>query len=194
MRKLTNADIKDLREYERERDAFCAEVITMKKRRRIALGDLMTIVFENATTMRFQIQEMARAEKMLRDEQIEHEIETYNELIPDAGELVGTLFIEITDNERLREWLPKLTRIQDHVAIEAGGETFPAREVDLERLTREEEITTTVHYLKFGPFAESHVNAFAVGPITIVVDHPNYQTRVELSEEQRNEVATDFAV
>ena len=89
MRKLTNADIKDLREYERERDAFRAEIISMKKKRRIALGDLMTIVFENATTMRFQIQEMARAERMLRDEQIAHEIETYNELVPDDGELVG---------------------------------------------------------------------------------------------------------
>lgn len=194
MRKLTNTDIKDLREYERERDAFRASIITMKKRRRIALGDLMTIVFENATTMRFQIQEMARAEKMLRDEQIEHEIETYNELIPGEGELVGTFFIEITDNDRLREWLPKLTRIQDYVAIETAGNTIPAREIDLERLTREEEITSTVHYLKFGQFAESHVNAFANGPVTIVIDHPNYKVRVELTDEQRAEVATDFAV
>ena len=122
MRKLTNADIKDLREYERERKDFLAEIIGMKKQRRIALGELMTIVFENAATMRFQIQEMARAEKMLRDEQIEHEIETYNELIPNDGELIGTLFIEITDTNRLQEWFPKLTRIQDYVAVEVGNE------------------------------------------------------------------------
>src|SRR5262249_51750459 len=95
MRKLTNADIKDLREYERERDAFRSEIIALKKKRRIALGDLMSIVFENAATMRFQIQEMARAERMLRDEQIAQELETYNELVPDDGELVATLFIEI---------------------------------------------------------------------------------------------------
>ena len=84
----------------------------MKQRRRIALGDLMTIVFENTDTMRFQVQEMARAERMLSDEQIAHEVETYNELIPDAGELSGTLFIELTDDAALREWLPKLVGIE----------------------------------------------------------------------------------
>ena len=80
----------------------------MKKRRRIALGDLITIVFENTDTMRFQVQEMARAERMLTDDAIAHEVETYNELIPGPGELSGTLFIEITDDAALREWLPKL--------------------------------------------------------------------------------------
>ena len=180
MRKLTNADIKDLREYERERDAFLAEVISMKRKRRIALGDLMTIVFENATTMRFQIQEMARAERMLRDEQIAHEIETYNELVPNDGELVGTLFIEITDVDLLREWLPKLTRIQNHIAIEVAGESVPGREIDLERLTREEEITTTVHYLKFA-FTDAQRKTFGDAPVAIVVNHPNYEVRVELT-------------
>ena len=101
----------------------------MKKKRRIALGDLMTIVFENATTMRFQIQEMARAERMLRDEQIEHEIETYNELIPDDGELVGhAVHRDHRHRTLLREWLPKLTRIQNHIAIEVAGESVAGRE------------------------------------------------------------------
>ncbi len=192
MRKLTNADIKDLREYERERDAFLAEVISMKRKRRIALGDLMTIVFENATTMRFQIQEMARAERMLRDEQIAHEIVTYNELVPNDGELVGTLFIEITDVDLLREWLPKLTRIQNHIAIEVAGESVPGREIDLERLTREEEITTTVHYLKFA-FTEAQRETFGDAPVAIAVNHPNYEVRVELTEDQRSELVGDFA-
>jgi hypothetical protein len=193
MRKLTNADIKDLREYERERDAFRAEIISMKKKRRIALGDLMTIVFENASTMRFQIQEMARAERMLRDEQIAQEIEAYNELIPDDGELVGTLFIEITDTDALREWLPRLTRIQNHIAIEVGGDSVPGREIDLDRLTREEEMTTTVHYLKFS-FEEAQLQAFAESPVAIAVNHPNYEARVELDDTQRTELLGDFAV
>ena len=193
MRKLTNADIKDLREYERERDAFRAEIISMKKKRRIALGDLMTIVFENASTMRFQIQEMARAERMLRDEQISHEIETYNELVPDDGELTATLFIEITDTDSLREWLPRLTRIQNHVAIEVGGESVPGVEIDVERLTREEEITTTVHYLRFS-FSDAALKAFSDEPVAIVVNHPNYEVRVDLNDEQRDELLGDFAV
>ena len=193
MRKLTNHDIKDLREYERVRDEFRAEIITMKKKRRIALGDLMTIVFENASTMRFQIQEMARVEKMLRDEQIAHEIETYNELVPGDGELVATLFIEITDVDLLREWLPRLTRIQNHIAIEVAGESVPGRELDLDRLTREEEITTTVHYLKFA-FTDAQRAAFRDAPIAIVVNHPNYEARAELTDDQRDELVSDFAV
>jgi hypothetical protein len=192
MRKLTHADIKDLREYEREREEFRAEIIAMKKQRRIALGDIMTIVFENASTMRFQIQEMARAEKMLRDEQIAHEVETYNELIPNDGELVGTLFIEITDPDRLREWLPKLTRIQDHVAVDVANALVPAEEIDVERLTREEEITSTVHYLRFR-FTEAQRTAFADGPVAIVVNHPAYQSRTVLTDAQRDQIAADFA-
>jgi hypothetical protein len=192
VRKLTNADIKDLREYERERDAFRAEVIAVKKKRRIPLGDLMTIVFENATTMRFQIQEMARAERMLRDEEIAHEIETYNELIPNAGELVGTLFIEITATDALQDWLPRLTGIQDHVAIEVAGDRIPAEEIDLERLTREETITSTVHYLRFS-FSDEQRARFGEGPVVLVVDHPNYEARTELTAEQLDHLVTDFA-
>ncbi len=194
MRKLTNADIKDLREYERERDEFRAEIIATKKRRRIALGDIMTLVFENSATMRFQIQEMARAERMLRDEQIAHEIETYNELIPEDGELSCTLFIELTDDEALRYWLPRLTDIERYIVFVIGDETIEAREQNAERLTRED-ITSTVHYLKFGPFTAAQQDAFRDGtpPVRIVVEHPEYQADVTLDEAQREELLGDFA-
>jgi Protein of unknown function (DUF3501) len=192
MRKLTNRDIKDLREYERERDAFRAEIISMKKKRRIHVGDIVTMVFENAATMRFQIQEMARVERLIRDEQIEHELETYNELIPETGQLSSTLFIEITDEQALRYWLPRLTGIQDHVHIEVAGERSTGRERDIDRLTREDEITTTVHYLKFD-FTDAQRAAFVDGPVTIVIDHPEYQERTVLTDEQRDELLGDFA-
>src|SRR4051794_4252028 len=81
MRKLTVADIVDMRAYERERDGLRRSVIDLKRVRRVALGPIMTMVFENTVTMRWQVQEMARAERMLRDEQIAHEVETYNQLI-----------------------------------------------------------------------------------------------------------------
>jgi hypothetical protein len=190
MQKLTTADIKDMREYESEREAFRAEIIATKKRRRIALGDFMTIVFENTATMRFQIQEMARAERMLKDEQIAHEIETYNQLIPDPGELSGTFFIEIDDTATLREWLPKLVGIQDHVAIGVADEIVRAQPQDTERLTREE-TTTTVHYLKFA-FTPQQQEAFADSKVRVIVDHPSYQAEVTLSDEQRTELAGDF--
>jgi hypothetical protein len=191
MRKLTVDDIVDMRAYERERSEFRARVIETKKRRRIGLGPLMTIVFENTDTMRFQVQEMARAERMLRDEQIAHEVETYNELIPEPGELSGTLFIEITENADLRAWLPKLVGIQRHVWVEVVGERVPAFEVDEERLTREDEITSTVHYLRFR-FTPGQQAAFAAGPVRLVVDHPEYRAEVELTPEQRVELASDF--
>jgi hypothetical protein len=191
MRKLTVDDIVDLRAYERERDEFRARVIALKKPRRIPLGDVITIVFENTETMRFQIQEMARAEKMLRDEQIDHEVATYNELIPEPGELSATLFIEITDPDALREWLPKLPGIQRHVVFDVAGFEVRGVEPDEERLTREDEITSTVHYLKFALTSVQRA-AFAAGPVRIVVDHPAYQAATVLSDEQRAALAADF--
>jgi hypothetical protein len=191
VRKLTNNDIKDLREYERERESFLAEIISMKKRRRIKVGDIMSIVFENAATMRFQIQEMARAEKMLRDEQIAHEIETYNRLVPETGELSGTMFIEVDDEEALRYWLPRLVRIEEYVHFVVGGQTVSAREEDVERLTRED-ITSTVHYLKFA-FTPEQQRAFVDGPARIVVNHPEYNVDITLTDEQREELVGDFA-
>jgi Protein of unknown function (DUF3501) len=193
MRKLTHDDIKDLREYERERDDFRRHIVEMKKRRRVQLGDLLTITFENTDTMRFQVQEMARIERMLTDEQIRDELDTYNQLIPDVNELSGTLFVEIDDKERLYEWLPKLVGIQRAVSIWLhDGSSLPSIPDDEERLTREE-TTTTVHYLKFR-FAPEQFEAFAVGPVRIVVDHPNYNAVVELTEEQRSELVEDLRV
>ena len=193
MRKLTVDDIVDHRAYERERQEFRAGIIEMKKRRRIALGDIITIVFENTDTMRFQVQEMARAEKMLTDAAIEHEVATYNELIPDAGELSGTLFVELTSDALLREWLPKLVGIQRALSFEVGGATSPAIPEDEERLTRDD-ITSTVHYLKFR-FTPEQQAAFAAheGIVRIVVDHPDYRAAVELGDDQRRELASDFA-
>jgi len=191
VRKLTMADIKDLREYERERDEFLAEIIATKKRRRIPIGDLTTIVFENAATMRFQIQEMARAERMLRDEQIAHEVETYNELIPGDGELSGTLFIEIDDDESLHYWLPRLVDIQDHVHIAVGDEVVTGRPEDVERLTRPD-TTTTVHYLKFA-LTPQQQQAFGDGPVRVLIDHPEYEAATTLTAEQRDELVGDFA-
>ena len=195
MRKLTVDDIVDHRAYERERDDFRASIIAMKKRRRIALGDLVTIVFENTDTMRFQVQEMARAERMLTDDAIAGEVATYNGLIPDTGELSGTLFIELTDDASLREWLSKLRDVEFSVRFDLGPrDSNPSRVVgiprDEERLTRDD-ITSTVHYLRF-PFAPEQREALASGPARIVVDHPEYQVWVELTDAQRAELARDF--
>lgn len=196
MRKLTVDDIVDHRAYERERDEFRAAIIAMKNRRRIALGDHLTIVFENTDTMRWQVQEMARAERMLTDDAIAGEIATYNDLIPDPGELSATLFIELTSDELLREWLPKLRGVEFAVRFDLGPRDAKASRVvavprDEERLTRDD-ITTTVHYLRF-PFDVEQRGLLATGPARLVVDHPQYKVWVELDDAQRAELAGDFA-
>jgi Protein of unknown function (DUF3501) len=191
MRKLTVDDIVDHRAYERERDEFRARIIETKRRRRVQLGEIVTVVFENADTMRFQVQEMARAERMLSDEAIAHEVMTYNELIPGPGELSGTLFIELIDDARLRDWLPRLVGIEFTVRFElADGSRVGSVPEAEERLTRED-ITSTVHYLKF-PFTSEQQVALAGGPARLVIDHPEYSAHAELTDDQRAELARDF--
>src|SRR3546814_13520606 len=126
--KLGLDDIADLRAYERERDEFRRHVIELKKRRRVHVGTILTLVFECRDTIRFQIQEMARVEKLITDEAIQNELDTYNPLIPDAGQLCATVFLELTSDEQLREWLPTLVGIDRSLKIgrapwrERGGQ------------------------------------------------------------------------
>lgn len=193
MRKLTIDDILDQRAYERERDQFRRHIIELKRARRLALGPIMTIVFETTETMRWQVQEMARAERMMRDEQIAHEVETYNQIIPDTGELSGTLLLELTSDAELREWLPRLVGVERHLRIVLpDGSTVrgvPSDE-DEARLTRED-TTAAVHYLKF-TFAPPEIDMFASGPVHLVVDHPQYDFDVVLSEEQHAALLGDL--
>ena len=193
MRKLTVDDIVDMRAYERERDDLRRENIDLKRLRRVALGPIMTMVFENTVTMRWQVQEMARAERMLRDEQIAREVETYNQLIPDAGELSATLMIELTSERELREWLPRLVGIERHIAVvlpDGTGVVGAPSEEDELRLTRDD-ITAAVHFLKFR-FSSSDVEMFASGPVHIVVDHPDYDQDVLLTAEQHAQLLSDL--
>jgi hypothetical protein len=193
VRKLTVDDIVDMRAYERERDELRREIIELKRVRRVTLGPIMTLVFENTTTMRWQVQEMARAERMLRDEQIEHEVETYNELIPGPGELSATLMIELTSEPALREWLPRLVGVHRHVwiAVADGSRVRGCvSDEDELRLTRED-ITAAVHFLKFR-FTAEELDMFSRGPVHVVVDHPEYDYDVVLSDEQHAQLLGDL--
>ena len=193
MRKLTVDDIVDLRAYERERTDLRQRIIELKRTRRVALGPILTILFENTDTMRWQVQEMARAERMLRDEQIAHEVDTYNQLIPDSGELSGTLFLELTSDDALREWLPRLVGIEFHIAIVLpDGSRVPGRpsDEDEERLTRDD-TTAAVHYLRFR-FTPEQVGEFERGPVTVVVDHPAYEHAATLEPAQHASLARDL--
>ena len=168
VRKLTVDDIIDLRAYERERDDFRRRIIELKRSRRVALGPIMSIVFENTDTMRWQVQEMARAERMLRDEQIAHEVETYNELIPDAGELSATLLLELT-SELAAARVAAAARRHRATAFASCFPTAPAfragRRTRTRRASRAKTRPPAVHFLKFA-FAPEQIEMFASGPGT----------------------------
>ena len=107
-RKLTVDDILDLRAYEKVRAEKKAATIETKRRRRIELGTVVTVMFESRDTMWYQIQEMLRAERVISEEGVLDELRAYNPLIPEPGQLCATIFIELTSDAAMREWLPKL--------------------------------------------------------------------------------------
>lgn len=190
---LTLADVLDLRAYERVRDDYRALVIARKKHRRVGLGPIMTLVFECLDTVRFQVQEMARVEKIISDEGIQTELDIYNRLVPAPGELSATLFIELTSDEALRDWLPRLVGIERRVALRFGDEevvSVPEAE-HAAALTRES-VTTAVHYLRFG-FSEAHLAAFEnAEQVTLVSTHPAYEAETVLSPAVRRELLGDL--
>ncbi|MEI7592723.1 MAG: DUF3501 family protein [Actinomycetes bacterium] len=198
MTKLTLDDIKDQRAYERERTEFRTHIIALKKRRRVHVGPVVTLVFENRETVRFQIQEMARVEKLISDEAIEGELRAYNPLIPEAGSLSATLFIELTNDGELREWLPKLVGIEQSAALHlklAGSTTVVncTPDEEHEKLLTRDEITAAVHYLRWD-LSPEQVQAFqAADRIDLGFEQPNYRHQVELSAEVRAELLADLA-
>ena len=190
---LTLDDIADARAYERDREAFRASIIELKKKRRVHVGPVATLLFENRDTIRFQVQEMVRAERILTDEGVQHELDTYNPLIPAAGQLSATLFLELTDEWQLREWLPRLVGIERHVVLRlsGGGEVRCTVEEAHEALLTREEVTASVHYVRF-ELTPSEVDAFAAGPVRLAFDHFQYEHEAALSDEAHAELLRDL--
>jgi hypothetical protein len=190
---LTLADVLDLRAYERVREEYRARVIARKHLRRVALGPIMTLVFECVDTVRFQVQEMARVEKILTDEGIQNELDIYNRLLPATGELSATLFIELTSDGSMREWLPKLVGIERALGVEVAGEVVPSSpEAAHEAALVREAVTPAVHYLKFG-FTPSQVEAFVgAAEVALVARHPAYEARTVLLDPVRQELLGDL--
>ncbi|HEV8298381.1 MAG TPA: DUF3501 family protein [Acidimicrobiales bacterium] len=195
-RKLTLDDIADMRAYERERAEFRRHVIDLKRRRRVSVGPHITFVFENRDTIRFQIQEMARVERLYSDAQIEHELHVYNPLIPEPGELSATMFLELTSEAQLREWLPKLVGIERSVVLRVGeGERLVTIPLDVdvdhaEQLTRED-VTSAVHYLH-ATLTSADIDRIAAGPVVLGIDHPAYRHETALDAETVSELLTDL--
>jgi len=190
---LTLADVLDLRAYERVREDYRARIIAHKRDRRVALGPVMTLVFESFDTVRFQVQEMARAEKIISDEAIQVELDIYNQLLPAQGELSATVFIELTSDVELREWLPRLVGIERRLALAIDGEVVDSvPEAEHAAALTRETVTPAVHYVRFG-FTEAQVAAFSTAAdVALVATHPAYQARTGLSPGVRRELLGDL--
>ncbi len=191
-RKLTVADIDDIRAYERIRKTFRTEMIALRDRRRVSVGTLVSLAFENRQTIRFQIQEMARVEGITTDQGIQQELDAYNPLIPEQGQLGATLFIELTSDEAIREWLPKLVGIENAVVLRLPNGDEVRCAVDARhaaQLTRDD-VTAAVHYITF-ELTPAQRDAFRDGVI-VAIDHPEYTEQTELLTTTLRELATDL--
>jgi hypothetical protein len=191
--KLTLDDIADLRAYERERPEFLRHVVALKAKRRVPVGPIVTFVFENRDTVRFQIQEMARVEKLISDEAIQTELDIYNTLILEPGVLSATMFVELTSDVALRDWLPRLVGIERDGVLELPGGDRVRSEPEPQHATQltDAETTSSVHYVRF-VLTPRQVEALASGPVGLAVDHPAYQERVELAPATVVELLSDL--
>jgi hypothetical protein len=182
MRKASRADILDFQTYNDRREGYRSRVLLEKAKRRIHLGENLTFLFESTDTILYQVQEMMRLEQIVREKDIQHELDTYNALLGDEGELGCTLLIEIDDveerNQKLRAWLSLPQHL--YLKLEGGGEAralWDTAQMDDTRLS-------SVQYLKF------QVGAHA--PLAIGSDHPALQLEVSLSPEQQQTLVADL--
>ena len=189
MRKVAIDDIVGLRRYETIRQDLRRRIIELKQKRRISLGDRLSLVFENRPTVIFQIQEMLRVENISDLDKIRQEIATYNQLIPDSGELSATLFLEIEDQTHLREELLKFQGIEDAISLRIAAYQLQAR---FEPRRSKENKIRAVHYIRFR-FDDQELEAFVSGTRTeLVIDHRNYQAAVVLQPETQRSLVEDL--
>ncbi len=181
-----------LEAYARERPQMRAKVIEHKKRRTVHLGSNLTLQFEDELTIRYQVQEMLRIERIFEEEGIQHELDAYNPLVPDGGNWKATMLLEYPDEQERRRRLAELKGIERKVWVEVGGgpRVWAIADEDLER--ENEEKTSSVHFLRFELDRALRERLRAGADVVVGVDHPHYNARVELSAEQRSALAADL--
>jgi len=191
VKKLTRADIRGPQIYAAIRDDLRKRVIELKRARRVSVGPQVTLVFENRATMIMQVEEMCRAESISAPEKIQEEIDTYNKILPDEGQLAATLLVEITDEAQIATTLERLVGLQDHVWLVVGGERVKA-EFDPEQFAADK--LAAVQYLKFTLPAAARAALAEVGTaVALAIDHPGYRHEARLSEASRASLADDLA-
>lgn len=192
MQNMTLADVIPYADYERQREAFRSRIIALKQRRRISVGPMITLVFENRDTLQFQIQEMIRVERIFDPGKVQEELDVYNALLPSPEELSATLMIEITEEAKMKEWLDQFMGL-DHgekLAIVAGDERVFG---DFEGGHSHETKISAVHFVRFRPTAAMQAAiADLRQPVTMAVNHRGYQAEVPVPGSLREEWLADL--
>lgn len=193
MKKVELAEILNIAEYEKVRQEFRRRIIELKKNRRISVGPSVTFVFENHDTVLSQVQEMMRAERLVHDDAIQHEIDTYNALLPEQNELAATMFIELPDQSRIREEITKFHGVNtgDAIFLQIGEERLPG---DFAAGQSDDRRISAVQYVRFR-FNDQQREDFVGGTkdVKLVINHPNYQHRAAIEKQIREELSQDFA-
>jgi hypothetical protein len=193
MAQIAPESLLPLEVYARERNAYRSRVIAHKKLRTVHAGDNVTLIFEDETTIRYQVQEMLRIERIFEAEGIRGELEAYNPLIPDGGNWKATMLIEYPEPEERRRRLAELKGIEDRTWVEVEGcaRVYAIADEDLER--ENEEKTSAVHFVRFELDAGMRQALKRGAGLAVGVDHPNYRASVAVAGEVRASLAADLA-
>lgn len=190
--KITPDSLMTLEAYSKWRKAHKGDVIAHRKLRTVHLGEHVTVQFESELSMRYQIQEMLRLEKIFEEEAIQAEIDTYAPLVPDGSNWKATLLIEFPDiNERKRE-LARLIGVEDRMFVEVEGHqrAYAIADEDLER--DNEEKTSAVHFLRFELTPAMCEAVKAGASVKLGCDHTNYPAHVAIAPETLASLASDL--
>jgi hypothetical protein len=182
-----------LEAYARERSAYRSRVIAHKKVRTVHAGEHVTLIFEDEQTIRYQVQEMLRIERIFEEQGIRGELEAYNPLIPDGSNWKATMLIEYPEPEERRRRLAELKGIEDRawVQVEGCARVFAIADEDLER--ENDEKTSAVHFVRFELDRKMRDALKSGAGLSVGVDHANYRAAVEISAEVRASLAGDLA-
>jgi hypothetical protein len=194
MHAITRESLLSLEAYAKARAEFRARVLAHKKARTVHLGDHLTLLFEDELTIRYQIQEMLRIEKVFEEDGIQHELDAYTPLVPDGTNLKATMLIEYEDVDERKAALERLMGIEDRVWMKVEGFSRVSAIAD-EDLSREnEEKTSAVHFLRFEFSGEMIAALKREAGLGIGVDHPQYRAEIPAVDTKTHAaLLSDFA-
>jgi len=190
--KLKIENLLSLEDYDNQREDIKKDLIEHKKNRTVSIGEHIILLFENYSTIKYQVQEMLRIEKIFNKKEIQEEIDAYNPLVPDGNNLKATMLIMYPDVDERKVMLSKLHDIENHIWISCGHKKIIAfADEDLERSTDNK--TSAVHFLRF-QLDQDDITAFLSDKkVSLGVDHREYNKEIELEPEARASLARDLS-